>query len=70
MSLYQLDIGWARSENELRYLYWELLACEDVHGVSQTARDETLAVLFSGDRLDFRAWAHSLNDKQTKRSTR
>jgi len=60
MILYELDIGWARSANAWRYLYWELLACEDVHGAFRTARDETLAVLFSGDRNDFRAWARSL----------
>jgi hypothetical protein len=60
MRLYELDIGWARSANARRYLYWELLACDDVHGVFRTARDETLAVLFSGERHDFRAWARSL----------
>ena len=60
MSLYALDIGWVRSANARRYLYWELLACEDVQAVFRTARDETLAVLFSGDRRDFRTWAQSL----------
>jgi hypothetical protein len=60
MTIHELDIGWARSEDERRYLHWELLACEDVLGVFQTARDETLAVLFSGDRLGFRTWARSL----------
>jgi hypothetical protein len=60
MSLHELDIGWVKSANARRYLYWELLACEDVQGVFQTARDETLAVLFSGGRLAFRAWERSL----------
>jgi len=60
MKIHELDIGWARSENERRYLHWELLACEDVLGVFETARDETLAVLFNGDRLGFRSWARSL----------
>ena len=60
MSIYELAIGWAVSPNEQRYLRWELLACEEVLGVFQTARDDTLAVLFSGDRLRFRAWARSL----------
>jgi hypothetical protein len=65
MSLYELDIGWVRSASERRYLYWELLACEDVLGVFRTARDETLAVLFSGDRHDFRAWARSFEPNAT-----
>jgi hypothetical protein len=65
MSLHELDIGWVKSANARRYLYWELLACEDVHGVFQTARDDTLAVLFSGDRPAFRAWARSLGPVAT-----
>ncbi len=60
MSLYELEIGWAESANERRHLQWELLACEEVRGVFLTARDDVLAVLFSGDRLDFRIWARSL----------
>jgi hypothetical protein len=28
--------------------------------VFQTAREDVLAVLFSGERLDFREWARSL----------
>ena len=60
MSLYELEIGWAASENERRYLRWELLACEEVRGVFLTAREDLLAVLFSGERLGFREWARSL----------
>ena len=60
MSIYELDIGWAVSENERRYLHWELLACDEVRGVFQTDREHTLAVLYDGDGLDFHAWAHSL----------
>ena len=60
MSLYELEIGWAASENERRYLRWELLACQEIRGVFLTAREDLLAVLFSGDRLAFREWARSL----------
>jgi hypothetical protein len=60
VSIYELDIGWATSASDRRYLRWELLACEEVLGVFLTARDETLAVLFTGDRLRFRTWARSL----------
>jgi hypothetical protein len=60
MSIYELDIGWAATANERRYLQWELLACEAIRGVFLTAREDVLAVLFSGDRLDFRIWARSL----------
>jgi hypothetical protein len=60
MSLYELEIGWAASENERRYLRWELLTCQEIRGVFLTAREDLLAVLFSGDRLAFREWARSL----------
>jgi hypothetical protein len=60
VSIYELEIGWAASANARRYLRWELLTCEEVLGVFHTAREDTLAVLFSGDRLRFRAWARSL----------
>jgi hypothetical protein len=66
MSIYELEIGWAASANERRYLRWELLACEEVHGVFQTAREDTLAVLFSGDRLGFRTWARSLEPETAR----
>jgi len=60
MRIYELDIGWVASANERRYLRWELLACDDVRGVFPTTRENTLAVLFSGDRFGFREWARSL----------
>jgi hypothetical protein len=60
MSIYKLDISWAITANERRQLRWELLACERVRGVFLTARDDVLAVLFSGDRLDFDSWARAL----------
>ena len=60
MSIYELEIGWAKTANERRYLRWELLAHNEVRGVFQTAREDVLAVLFSGERLDFGDWARSL----------
>ena len=66
MTIYELDIGWAVTANERRYLHWELLACDDVRGVFLTARDDVLAVLFSGDRLDFREWARSLEPEAAR----
>ena len=65
MSLYELEIGWAASEHERRYLRWELLACEDVHGVFPTAREDMLAVLFSGGRRRFLNWARSVKPAPT-----
>ena len=60
MGVYPLDIGWAETADVRRYLYWELLACDEVRGVLSTARDDVLAVFFSGDRQRFHAWARSL----------
>ena len=60
MSIYELEIGWAATTGRRRYLNWELLACEEVRGVFRTAREDVLAVLFSGGRRDFRDWARSL----------
>ena len=60
MTINELDIGWATTENQRRYLHWELLACDEVRGVFQTDREHTLAVLYDGDRFDFRTWADSL----------
>jgi hypothetical protein len=60
MSICELEIGWASTADRRRYLHWELLACEEVCGVFRTAREDVLAVLFSGDRLRFRDWARSL----------
>jgi hypothetical protein len=66
MSIYELEIGWAASANERRYLRWELLACEKVLGVFLTAREDTLAVLFRGDRLAFSTWAGSIEPEEAK----
>jgi hypothetical protein len=60
MSIYELDISWATTANERRYLHWELLASERVRAVFVTARDDVLAVLFGGDRRDFDAWSRSI----------
>ena len=60
MSVYELDISWATTGSERRRLHWELLACEKVLGVFLTAREDSLAVLFAGDRPGFRAWANRL----------
>jgi len=60
MRLYELDVSWAQTANERRYLHWELLACEQVGGVFRTACDDTLAVLFNDDRRVFSDWASSL----------
>ena len=60
MSVYELDISWVATANERRHLRWELLACEKVLGVFLTAREDSVAVLFAGDRLAFRTWANAL----------
>jgi hypothetical protein len=57
MSLYELEISWAATANERRYVQWELLACDRVRGVFQTACDDTLAVLFDGGPAQFHDWA-------------
>jgi hypothetical protein len=60
VTINELDIGWAATENQRRYLRWELLACDEVRGVFHTDHEYTLAVLYDGDRFDFGAWARSL----------
>ena len=60
MSIYELDIGWATTASERRYLHWMLVACDEVGGVFLTARDDVLAVLFNGDRGGFDALARTL----------
>ena len=65
MSLNELEIGWAQTANERRYLLWELLACAEVLGVFHTARDETLAVLFDGGRREFDDWASTVAPQVT-----
>ena len=52
--------GLARTADERRCIKWVLLACEEVCGVFSTARDDTLAMLFRGDRVAFRDSARSL----------
>jgi hypothetical protein len=61
VTINELDIGWASTENQRRYLRWELLACDEVRGVFHTDHDYALAVLYDGDRLAFGAWARSLD---------
>jgi hypothetical protein len=59
MSIYELDISWALTASERRGLYWELIASDEVRGVF-LARDDVLAVLYSGDRRGFEALARRL----------
>ena len=66
MRIYEIDIGWAETVSERRYLFWELLACTEVIGVFRTDRDRVLAVLFSGDRDRFCTWARSLAPVKSK----
>ena len=61
MSIYELDIGWATTASERRYLHWMLVACDEVGGVFLSARDDVLAVLFSGNRSSFDAFARLLD---------
>jgi hypothetical protein len=60
MRVFELDISWAATASERRKLRWELLASEQVRGVFLTAREDALAVLFSGDRGTFDVWATTL----------
>jgi hypothetical protein len=60
MSIYELDISRGMTANERRRLFWELIASDEVSGVFLTARDDVLAVLFSGDRRGFEALARTL----------
>jgi hypothetical protein len=60
MNIYELDIGWATTAAERRYLHWTLVACDEVGGVFLTARDDVLAVLFSGERTSFDALARTI----------
>jgi hypothetical protein len=60
VSIHELEVGLAETANERSYVHWELLTCDEVRGVFLTARDDVLAVLFSGGRDRFHAWARSL----------
>jgi hypothetical protein len=61
MNIYELDISWATTTNERRYLHWALLASERVRAVFVTARDDVLVILFAGDRRDFDTWSRTLD---------
>ena len=60
MRIYELDISWAATAQELAGLRWQLVACDEVGGVFLTGREETLAVLYAGDRAQFEQWARTL----------
>jgi hypothetical protein len=60
MSIHELDISWAMTASERRRLQWELIACDEVSGVFLTARDDVLAVLYSGERRGFEELARTL----------
>ncbi len=60
MTVHELDISWAATAEERRHLRWELLGCDEVRGVFLTGRDETLAVLYKGDRRQFAEWSQTL----------
>jgi hypothetical protein len=60
MSIYELDISWAMTANERRRLHWQLIVSDEVSGVFLTARDDVLAVLFSGNRQGFEELARTL----------
>jgi hypothetical protein len=65
MNIYELDIGWATTAAERRYLHWMLVACDEAGGVFLTARDDVLAVLFSGERTSFDALARTIESGGT-----
>jgi hypothetical protein len=60
MSIHELDISWAVTAAERRRLRWELIACEQIKGVFLTARDDVLAVLYSGERRGFEELTRTL----------
>ena len=60
MSIYELDISWATTASERRRLQWQLIVSDEVSGVFLTARDDVLAVLFTGDGKGFEALARTL----------
>jgi hypothetical protein len=60
VNVYELDTSWVTTAKERRLIYWELLGSDEVRGVFATSRDDSLAVLFSGDRRAFDAWARTL----------
>jgi hypothetical protein len=66
MSIHELDISWALTATERRRVRWELIACEEVKGVFLTARDDVLAVLYSGERRGFEALARTLGSESSR----
>ena len=69
MSLHALDTSWAAATDDLNYLRWALLACDEIHGVFPTAQADVLIVLFEGDRPDFEEWASTVipdSDRQSE----
>jgi hypothetical protein len=60
MSIYELDISWAMTASERRHVRWELTAADEVSGVFLTARDDVLAVLYTGERGGFDELARTL----------
>ena len=65
MSVYELEIGWAKTANEQRYLRWELFATEEVLGVFPASRENALTLLFDGEPWEFRAWASTVAPEPT-----
>jgi hypothetical protein len=66
MKIHELDISWAATTEERQHLRWELTASEEVRGVFLTAREDVLAVVYSGDRLAFESWTQSLEPDRTR----
>jgi hypothetical protein len=64
MSMYELEIGWAETAAERRYLHWELVASDEVLGVFLTSQEDVLAVLFDGEPREFHDWASALAPQQ------
>jgi len=61
MRLYQLDISWVATAQELAALRWQLVTCDQIGGVFLTGCEDALAVLYAGTRHDFDQWARTLD---------
>jgi hypothetical protein len=70
MRLYQLDISWAASAQELTALRCNSRAATRVGGVFLTGREDTLAVLYAGSSHDFDRWARTLEPHFQSRQQR
>jgi hypothetical protein len=66
MSVYELDISWAMTASERRGLHWQLSTDDEVRGVFLTARDDVLAILYSGERRGFEELARALAAKASE----